>query len=132
MVNKVILIGNLGADPELKTVGDSVVAKVGVATTSKWKDRQGERQEETTWHDVEAWGSLAEVMGKYLRKGSKVYVEGTLRRDVWEDKETGKKRSKVFVRALTVQFLDTKGDNAGVGGQGQSSGSVDDDIDIPF
>src|SRR5262245_15333085 len=104
-INKVILIGRLGADPELKTVtGGNNVARLSVATSENWTDREGQKQERTEWHRVVVWGKLAELCGKYLSKGRQVYVEGRLQTRSWEDNQGQKKYSTEIV-ANTVQFL---------------------------
>jgi len=104
-VNKVILIGNLGANPELRyTAGQQAVANLRIATTEKWTDKSGQKQEATEWHRVVVWGKKAEVCSKYLSKGRQVYVEGRLRTRSWEDKE-GNKRYTTEVVANDVQFL---------------------------
>ena len=104
-INKVILIGRLGADPELKTVtGGNNVARLSVATSENWTDREGQKQERTEWHRIVVWGKLAELCGKYLVKGRQVYVEGRLQTRSWEDKEGSKKYTTEIV-ANTVQFL---------------------------
>jgi single-strand DNA-binding protein len=107
MVNKVILVGNLGKDPEVRyTTGGQAVANLRIATSRSWTDKQsGQKKEETEWHDVEVWGKQAEQCGEYLAKGRQVYVEGRLKTDQWDDKQTGQKRSRVKVVADTVRFL---------------------------
>ena len=91
-VNKVILIGNLGADPELRyTASGTAVAKFRIATSETFTDRQGTRQERTEWHRITAWGKLAEICGQYLSKGRQVYIEGRIRSDTWEQEGTIKK-----------------------------------------
>ena len=107
MVNKVILVGNLGKDPEVRyTSGGQAVANLRIATSRSWTDKQsGQRKEETEWHDVEVWGKQAEQCGEFLSKGRQVYVEGRLKTDTWDDKQTGQKRSRVKVVADTVRFL---------------------------
>jgi single-strand DNA-binding protein len=118
MVNKVILVGNLGKDPEVRyTSGGQGVANLRIATSRSWTDKQsGQRKEETEWHDVEVWGKQAEQCGEYLAKGRQVYVEGRLKTDKWQDKQSGQERSKVKVVADTVRFLGGKGGGAGMGG----------------
>ena len=120
MVNKVILIGNLGKDPEVRyTQGGQAVANLRIATSRSWTDKQsGQRKEETEWHDVEVWGKQAEQCGEYLAKGRQVYVEGRLKTDKWQDKQSGQERSKVKVVADTVRFLGGRGAGAGKGGPG--------------
>jgi len=117
MVNKVILIGNLGKDPEVRyTTGGQAVANLRIATSRSWTDKQsGQKKEETEWHDVEVWGKQAEQCGEFLAKGRQVYVEGRLKTDAWDDKQTGQKRSRVKVVAETVRFLSSGGRGAGAG-----------------
>jgi single-strand DNA-binding protein len=113
MVNKVILVGNLGKDPEVRyTSGGQAVASLRVATSRSWLDKQsGQRKEETEWHEVEVWGKQAEHCGEYLSKGRQVYVEGRLKTDKWQDKQSGQDRYRVKIVGDTVRFL-------GGGGQG--------------
>jgi single-strand DNA-binding protein len=104
-VNKVIVLGRLGADPEIKNVSaNSTVARLSVATSENWTDRDGKKQERTEWHRIVVWGKLAELCGKYLTKGRQVYVEGRLQTRSWEDPQ-GQKRYSTEVVANTVQFL---------------------------
>ncbi|MFC2074655.1 single-stranded DNA-binding protein [Bdellovibrionota bacterium] len=104
-VNKVIIIGNLGTDPEVRfTPSGSAVANFTVATSENWKDKNGQRQERTEWHRIVVWGKLAELCGEYLSKGRQAYIEGRLQTRSWDDKE-GKKRYTTEVVAQTVQFL---------------------------
>jgi single-strand DNA-binding protein len=114
-VNKVILIGNLGADPEVRQVSsDAKVANFRIATSETYKDRQtGERREQTEWHNIVAWRGLAEITERFLRKGSKVYVEGKLRTRQWQDKE-GNTRYTTEVHAEEMTMLDRA--NSGEGG----------------
>ena len=104
-VNKVILVGNLGADPEVREAGSSKVAAFNVATSEKYTDKDGQRQEDTEWHKVELWGKLADIAGSYLRKGSKVYIEGKLKTEKWTD-QNGQTRYTTKVRGLSMQMLD--------------------------
>ena len=121
-VNKVIIIGRLGADPEVKTVsGGQTVARLSVATSENWTDREGQKQERTEWHKVVVWGKLAELCGKYLSKGRQAYIEGRLQTRSWEDQQ-GQKRYATEIVANTVQFL---GGGAGAG-TGQSQGQNND------
>jgi single-strand DNA-binding protein len=122
MVNRVILVGNLGKDPEVRyTSGGQAVANLRIATSRSWTDKQsGQKKEETEWHDVEVWGKQAEQCGEYLAKGRQVYVEGRLKTDKWQDKQSGQERSKVKVVADTVRFLGGRG--AGGAGAGGGSG----------
>lgn len=118
-VNKVILIGNLGKDPEVRYFpsGDAI-ANATIATTESWKDKQsGEQKEATEWHNVVFPGKLGEIAGKYLKKGSKVYVEGSLRTRKWTDKE-GKERYTTEIRVQDMQMLDGKpGGSAAMGSE---------------
>ena len=123
-VNKVIIVGNLGRDPEMRTFpsGDQV-ANVTIATTDRWRDKNsGENKEATEWHRVVFNGRLAEIVGQYLRKGSQVYVEGSLRTRKWTDQATGQERYATEIRADTMQML---GSRQGMGG-GQQGGYGDD------
>ena len=120
-VNKVILVGNLGRDPEMRTFpsGDQV-ANVTIATTDRWRDKNtGENKESTEWHRVMFNGRLAEIVGQYLRKGSQVYIEGSLRTRKWTDQQTGQERYATEIRADTMQML---GSRQGQGGQGGGNG----------
>jgi single-strand DNA-binding protein len=105
-VNKVIIVGNLGADPETRyTPGGDAITNIRVATTDKWKDKaSGEMKEATEWHRIAFFGRLAEIAGEYLKKGSQVYVEGSLRTRKWQDKE-GQDRYSTEIRADTMQML---------------------------
>jgi single-strand DNA-binding protein len=125
-VNKVILIGNLGRDPELRyTQGGQAVANFTLATTERFSGRDGgERQERTEWHRVTAWGRTAELCAQYLSKGRSVYVEGRLQTREWEDKE-GQKRRTTEIVALSVQFLGGREGGAGAGaGTARSAGGA--------
>ena len=105
-LNKVMLIGNLGRDPEIRyTNSGSSVANYSIATTDRWTDRQGERQERTEWHDIVAFDRLADLSQNYLRKGSNVFIEGRLQTRSWEDNE-GQKKYRTEVVANQIQFLD--------------------------
>jgi single-strand DNA-binding protein len=104
--NKVILIGNLTRDPELRyTPKGMAVAKVGLAVNRQWKSESGEKKEEVTFIDVDVWGRTAENVGQYMRKGGSILIEGRLKLDQWDDKQSGQKRSRLGVTAETVQFL---------------------------
>lgn len=109
-LNKVMIIGNLTRDPELKTTpnGQQVV-NLGVATNRSWKGADGQAQEAAEFHNVEAWGKLAEIIGQYLTKGRRAYFEGRLQTDSWEDKETGGKRSRTKIVAQDMILLDSRG-----------------------
>lgn len=123
-VNKVILVGNLGADPETRcTAGGQAITTIRIATSESWKDKQtGETQERTEWHRVKFFGRLAEIAGEYLRKGRQVYVEGSLRTDKYTDKD-GVERFTTDVIADEMQMLGgNPGGEGGQGGGGQRTG----------
>ena len=148
-VNKVIIVGNLGRDPEVRTFpsGDQV-ANVTIATTDRWRDKNtGENKEATEWHRVVFNGRLAEIVGQYLRKGSQVYVEGSLRTRKWTDQASGQERYATEIRADSMQMLGSRHGNDGEGDSHApapaprpapapapraSSGFDDQDPDIPF
>lgn len=115
--NKVILVGNLTRDPELRyTPKGMAIAKIGLAVNRTWKSETGETKEEVTFVDVDVFGRTAENVGQYMRKGSPILIEGRLRLDTWEDKQTNQKRSKLGVVAETVQFLGSpRGGESGAG-----------------
>lgn len=119
-INKVILVGNLGADPEVRTMNNgNQVATFSLATSETWKDKiSGEKQERTEWHRVACFNKLAEIVGEYIKKGSKLYVEGSLRTRKWQDQE-GKDRYTTEIVAADIQMLDSRGSN-------QSNQSYDD------
>jgi single-strand DNA-binding protein len=109
-VNKCIIVGNLGSDPEVKFLPNgSEVCNFSVATSESWKDDSGEKQEKTEWHNVVAWKKLATLCGEYLAKGRKVYVEGKLETRSWDDKD-GTKKYKTELVARDVVFLGSKND----------------------
>jgi single-strand DNA-binding protein len=117
-VNKVILIGNLGVDPEVRfTPGGQAVANFRVATNDSWTDKAGQKQERTEWHRIVVWGKLAELCGEYLKKGRQAYIEGRLQTREWTDKE-GKKNYTTEIVANTVQFLGGGGGGGARGGEG--------------
>lgn len=124
--NKVILLGNLTRDPQVKyTPSGSAVAEIGLAVNRYWFDKQSNsRREETTFVDVTLWGRDAEVAGEYLAKGRPVLIEGRLQLDTWDDKQTGQKRSKLRVVGERMQLLGGRGDGGGGGGGGSSRGSA--------
>jgi len=153
-VNKVILVGNLGRDPEIRySPGGSAVATVSLATTESWKDRDsGERQEKTEWHRIVFFGRLAEIAGEYLKKGSQVYVEGRLQTRKWQD-QSGNDRYTTEIVANNMQMLGGRGGGGGnydepfdqdrgpsqdeapaaaQGGSGKKGGYDEFDDDIPF
>jgi single-strand DNA-binding protein len=115
-VNKVILVGNLGKDPEVRYMpSGGAVANVTIATSEQWKDKDsGQKQERTEWHNVVFYNRLAEIAGEYLRKGSQIYVEGSLRTRKWQDKNSGQDRYTTEIIASEMQMLGGRG--AGGGG----------------
>jgi single-strand DNA-binding protein len=143
-LNKVQLIGNLGADPEVRfTQGGVAVANLRIATTEKWKDKNsGELKEQTEWHRVVVFGKLAELCREYLAKGRSIYVEGRLQTRSWDDKD-GNKRYTTEVQAQTIQFLDRRGAGSSTSTSDNGSSSketgedngpppFDKEDDIPF
>lgn len=138
-VNKVILMGNLTRDPELRyTPKGSAVAEIGLAVNRKVSDGNGNWSDETTFVDVTVWGKTAENVGKYLNKGRGVFVEGRLQLDTWEDKQTGQKRSKLKVVGENVQFLPSAREGSAESNRKTPSQMShrndydDEDDDIPF
>ncbi|HEX3530959.1 MAG TPA: single-stranded DNA-binding protein [Thermoanaerobaculia bacterium] len=154
MVNKVILIGNLGRDPEVRsTQSGQPVASFTLATNRRWRDKAGNKQEETEWHNIVVWGKQAEIAGQYLKKGKQIYLEGRLQTRSWEDRQSGEKKYKTEIVCDNFQMLGQRGDmdvdrgggsgggpsydegggggNYGGGGGGGYGGEPEDD-DIPF
>lgn len=112
-LNKAMIIGRLGQDPDVRyTQSNTAVANLSIATSERYKDKQGEWKENTEWHRVVAWGRLAEICQEYLKKGSQVYIEGPIQTRKWEDKE-GQTRYTTEIKALTMTMLDSKGDREG-------------------
>jgi len=146
-VNKVILVGNLGQDPETRyTTSGNAITSIRVATSESWKDKQtGQQQDRIEWHKIIFFNKLAEIAGQYLKKGSKVYIEGSLRTSKWQDKDTGKDRYSTEIVASEMQMLDSKpegqqskpapqSNQSAKPGQGFQDNNGFDDIDssIPF
>jgi len=146
MINKVILVGRLGKDPEIRsTPGGQTVARFSLATDEKFTDRNGEKQERTEWHNIAAWGKLGEICGQYLRKGRLVYIEGSIRNDSWDDKETGQKKYRTEIVARDMKMLERKSDGDEGGSYSSGGGyagarksgptpapELEDDDDVPF
>lgn len=146
-VNKVILVGHLGRDPEVRyTQGGQAVANFSLATTEQYSKRDGEREERTEWHRIVAWGRLAEICGEYLSKGRQVYIEGRIQTREWEDRE-GEKRRTTEIVAREMQMLGRRGETVSTteeprdsSGSGDTTSSSDEDFgssqssddDIPF
>ena len=141
-VNKAILIGNLGKDPELRyTSSGKAVASFSLATTDRWTSQDGQKQEQTVWHNIVAWGRQAEVIKEYLSKGRQVYIEGRIVNRSYDDKDGNKKYiSEIVVQSF--QFIGNRGDSGSGGYKQDSSGdsppppppsdSSSDDDDLPF
>ena len=143
MVNKAIIIGNLGRDPDVRfTPSGRAVAKFSVATTERWTDQQGQRQEKTEWHNIVVWGKQAETCGQYLSKGRQVYVEGRITNRSYDDKD-GNKKYITEIIARDVRFLGGGGGERGGGAgrvadpnfaapAGEDAGPAEAEDDIPF
>lgn len=152
-VNKAILVGRLGRDPETRfTSGGQAVANFSLATDSSYKDRNGERQKRTEWHRIVLWGKLAELAQQYLKKGSQVYLEGRIQSREWEDKRDGQKKTSVEIVVSEMKFLGGRADGAAAGAgparghssdaefegsapvpdEGHAAGPEISDEDIPF
>jgi len=142
-INKVILIGRLGKDPEVRSIpSGATLVRFSIATDERFTDKSGAKQERTEWHNIVAWDKLGEICGQYLKKGKLVYIEGSLRTESWDDKESGQKRYKTEIVAQRMQMLDKRGDDDG-GSSNYSQGSKKssnsavmdggpDDDDVPF
>lgn len=129
-LNKVLLIGNLGKDPETRFMPNgNAVCNFSIATTESWKDKQsGQKQEKTEWHNISMYGRLAEIAGQYLKKGSSVYIEGRLQTRKWQDKQTGADRYTTEIIADEMKMLGGRGDGGGggMGGGYNQQGGGDD------
>jgi single-strand DNA-binding protein len=135
-MQKVLLIAYLGRDPEVKySAQGTAIAQFSVATTERWRDKSGELQERTEWFAIKAFGRRAEVIGDYLRKGSRVYIEGRKRTESWDDKQTGGKHFRDLVYVDKLEFLDSKSNGNG-GGQQQAPEMAEEpptgESEIPF
>ncbi|NLG18096.1 MAG: single-stranded DNA-binding protein [Fibrobacter sp.] len=127
-VNKVILVGNLGKDPDVRsTPGGQQVASFSLATSEKYTDRGGQRQERTEWHNIVAWGKLAELAGQYLKKGRTIYLEGRIATRSWDDRD-GNKKYKTEIIASQIQFL---GGNSGGGAPANDFDSSSSNFNAP-
>ncbi|HET6272729.1 MAG: ssDNA-binding protein [Bacteroidetes bacterium] len=140
-LNKVMLIGNLGKDPELRyTSGGVAVATFSLATNESWKDQDGNMQERTEWHNIVAWKKLAEICGEWLKKGKKVYIEGRIQTRSYDDKNTGAKKYITEIVAENMIMLDGKGGSeSGTGGGGGATSQASEpgpvakvEDDLPF
>jgi single-strand DNA-binding protein len=151
MLNKVLLIGNLGRDPEVRsTPSGQPVASFSLATSRRWKDKNGQRQEQTEWHNIVVWGRQAEIAGQYLTKGKQIFVEGRIQTRSWDDRQTGEKKYRTEIVCDNFQMIGARpsevegagsgagpagpsydeGTFGGAGGGAGAAGSEDDDI--PF
>lgn len=134
-LNKVLLIGNCGKDPEVKYSPSGVpVAKFSIATSERYKDKAGEWQEKTEWHNIVAFQRLAEIVGEYVNKGSKVYIEGRLQTSSWDDSKSGEKKYKTEIVVNELLLLDGKGSNGGTRQQSTEQRTPEpvNDDSIPF
>jgi single-strand DNA-binding protein len=130
-VNKVILVGNLGKDPEIKyTPQGKPVAKFSLATNERYKDKDGQWQDRTEWHNIVLWERLAEIAGEYLKKGGKVYIEGRIRTDSWDDKQSGQKKYMTNIIGSDIVLLGGRGEGAEhSGGSRAASASAGNSFD---
>lgn len=146
--NKVILMGRLTRDPEVRySANGTAVTNIGLAVNRNWRNQDGQTQEEVTFVDVTAFGKRGEAVGQYLKKGRPIFIEGHLRMDQWDDKQTGQKRSKLAIIMDAFEFIDSRGEGEGGGGNfsggaapaaggatpaaGGGGGFAEDD-DVPF
>jgi single-strand DNA-binding protein len=150
MLNKVLLIGNLGRDPEVRsTPSGQPVASFSLATSRRWKDKNGQRQEQTEWHNIVVWGRQAEIAGQYLTKGKQIYVEGRIQTRSWDDRQTGEKKYRTEIVCDNFQMIGARPsefegaspgagpagpsyDEGGFGGAGGAGAPGAEDDDIPF
>ena len=133
-MQKVMLFGNLGRDPEVKySQQGTAIAQFSVATTERWKDKDGELREHTEWFGVKAFNRLAEISGEHLHKGSRIYLEGRKRTESWDDKQKGGKHYRDLIYADRIEFLDSKGNGNGYQGSARTHQDANvTDEEIPF
>jgi len=135
MINKVILIGNLGRDPEMRsTKSGAAVANLSLATSRRWKDKNGDAQEQTEWHNIVCFGRQAEIAGQYLTRGRQVYVEGRLQTQSWQDRTSGETRYRTEIVCENFQMLGQRatGSAAASSTPAEDPGPEPEDNDIPF
>jgi single-strand DNA-binding protein len=144
MLNKVMLIGNLGRDPEVRSIpSGQQVASFTLATNRRWTDKAGQRQEQTEWHQIVCWGKLAEIAAQYLTKGKQIFVEGRIQTRSWDDKQTGEKKYRTEVICENFQMLGQRGGGPETEAHAPASGGptydeglgapgAPEDDDIPF
>jgi len=131
-LNRVMLMGNLTRDPEIKyTAKGTAIADISIAVNRKWKDENNQQKEDTTFVDLTAWGKTAELAGQYLTKGSSCYFEGRLNLETWDDKTSGQKRSKMKVIAESMQFLGGKKESGGTQQSAPSKPKHHSEVVIP-
>jgi single-strand DNA-binding protein len=109
-VNRVILVGRVGQDPVSAFVGTSQYTKISLATSESWKDKNGQKTETTEWHRITFWGRLAEIAAEYVKKGSQIYIEGSLKTEKWVDKESGQEKQATGIKGSVLQLLSSKRD----------------------
>jgi len=126
MLNKALLIGNLGKDPEMRSLpSGQAVASFTLATSRRWRDKNGQKQEQTEWHNIVCFGKQAEIAGQYLTKGKQIYVEGRIQTRSWDDRQTGEKKYRTEIVCDNFQMLGTRGGGGGDfegGGPGAGAG----------
>ncbi|HZS93669.1 MAG TPA: single-stranded DNA-binding protein [Chloroflexota bacterium] len=128
---KVMIVGNLGRDPEMRyTPSGTAVTNFSVATSRRWTDREGQQREETQWFNVDCWGKLAETANQFLSKGRQVFIEGRISLDEWDDRNTGEKRARLKVSATDLVLLGTRGEGGDMEPRGESP--VEDLDNMPF
>lgn len=132
-VNKVILIGNVGKDPEVRYLdGNKVVAKFSLATSERYKDRNGNNVDQTEWHNIEMWDEMAKLAEKYVKKGKSLYIEGKIKTEKWTDKETNQERQSKTIRATQMTFLSSgNSENQGGGDDNNSRSNYQNNNNAP-
>ena len=131
-MQKILIIGYVGRDPELKYTPQGAVAQFSIASSERWNDKNGELQERTEWFAVKAFGRRAEIAGEYLHKGSRVYLEGRKRTESWEDKKTGSKNYRDLVYVDRIEFLDSRSNGSGESMPDEPAEHNTSSEDVPF